>query len=110
MRNRPAYFKFFNFQITSEKEKSELAKQWMLIDGTKLNSNLPKSSVEEKRPKQKLPLLENSPKKADEKPVDRLKLTRRLTTLDDGDESMCSECRSVCGSNCTCSVISVKQQ
>ena len=98
-----------NFQITSEKEKIELAKQWMLIDATKLNSNLPKILTEEKRPKQKTPN-ENSPKKVvDEKPVDRLKTLRRQTSIDDGDESMCSECRSVCGSNCTCSVVSVKQ-
>ena len=123
-------------QVTSEKEKSELAKQWKIIDGSKLNANLPKQNAENLAPKNSnlgaknsnlAPLLlseENLPKLAPTRLEEKFKLDERQKRheasqkrhetskkrhiVDDGEESVCSECQSVCGSQCTCSEASLK--
>jgi hypothetical protein len=140
--------------VTSEKEKTELAKQWKIIDGSKLNSNLPQTNSENLAPKSSnlapktsnltpkssnlapknsnlppknsnlAPLLlsdENLPKLAPARLEEKHKVddrhgatqkrhdvTKRRVVEDDCDESVCSECQSMCGSQCTCSEASVK--
>ena len=124
--------------MTSEKEKLELAKQWKIIDGSKLNANLPlitatdnttatvtKNSNFPPKNLNMAPLLlsdDNLPKLAPARLEEKLKkderrpvppkrrdvTSKRRVVDDDCDESICSECQSMCGSQCTCSEASVK--
>lgn len=123
--------------MTSEKEKSELAKQWKIIDGSKLNANLPMTNGDASTTAAKnsnfppknlnlAPLLlsdDNLPKFAPARLEEKLKkeerrhpatqkrhdvTPNRRVVDDDCDESICSECQSMCGSQCTCSEASMK--